>query len=86
LGELVKCKIMKSIHKAKFLVKPNISELQTGFQRLLPDMTGPPAWTCPSLTIILILTGLIQVPGRVPVTLARHVWLLDRTCPAKPKS
>jgi hypothetical protein len=44
LGELVKCKSLKSTHKPKFPEKPNISELQTGFQRLLPDMSGSPPY------------------------------------------
>jgi hypothetical protein len=41
MGELVKCKTFKSVHKPKFPVKLDISGMQTGFQRLFPDMSGP---------------------------------------------
>jgi hypothetical protein len=51
LGELVKCKTLKYILKPKFPEKPDISGLQAGLQRLLPDV-WPPAQTCPGLTLI----------------------------------
>jgi hypothetical protein len=41
LGELVKCKFLKSIHKPKFPGKLDISEFLIGFQRRLSDMFMP---------------------------------------------
>jgi hypothetical protein len=41
LGEFVKCKTSKSIHKSKFIEKSDISKFLTGFQKLLPDMSVP---------------------------------------------
>jgi hypothetical protein len=41
LGELVKCKKLKSIHKPKFPRKLDISGFLTEFQKLLPNMSGP---------------------------------------------
>jgi hypothetical protein len=41
MGELVKYKFLKTIHKPILLGKPDISSFWTSFQRLLPDMSGP---------------------------------------------
>jgi hypothetical protein len=40
LDELVKCKTSKSILPPKTPVRPNISGLIDGFQRLWPNMSG----------------------------------------------
>jgi hypothetical protein len=57
LGELVKCKFLNHTHKPKIPVELDISGVLTGFQRHWPDtLVGhvwPPAWTCPSLFLIL---------------------------------
>jgi hypothetical protein len=41
LGESVKCKSSKSIHKPKFLEKLDLSGFLTGFQKVWPDMSAP---------------------------------------------
>jgi hypothetical protein len=41
LGELVKCKTSKTIFQPKFLEMPDISGLQTEFQRGFLDMSDP---------------------------------------------
>jgi hypothetical protein len=41
MGELVKCKTLKSILPPKSHVRPDISDHLAGFQRLWTDMSGP---------------------------------------------
>jgi hypothetical protein len=41
LGELVKCKSSKNIFQTNFPEKPDISAFLIGFERHLPDMSGP---------------------------------------------
>jgi hypothetical protein len=41
LGESMKYKSSKSIHKSKVLEKLDISGFLTRFQRVWPDMSGP---------------------------------------------
>jgi hypothetical protein len=66
LGELVKCKTSKSILPPKTPIRPDISGLLAGFQRLWSDMSGSQARHVRPLSLIRLSSRVLEAFPRSP--------------------